>query len=170
MDKDAFISKCIQEELSKLEFDCDSKSISHLEKLPFQTESLFKDDCNDEKISFSYDDNAEAWPVIGVALLSGKGTNKRPLHSAPKRAKKYSKKQKKAHTAQKGEHALIGGFTADELEEESSILECMLGNKLKLEFSYDPNLISKLEMFPFETCLFNDDSKNDGCTRTPTTL
>jgi hypothetical protein len=66
---------------------------------------------------------------------------------------------------------MIGGFTADELDEEASILKCMLGNKLKLEFGYDTKLISKLEMFPFETeCVFNDDSNNDWWTRTPTTL
>jgi hypothetical protein len=106
-----------------------------------------------------------------VTLLSGKGTNKRPRRSAPKRATKCSKKQKQPPTAQKGEHALIGGLTADELDEEASILKCMLGNKLKLEFSYDPKLITKLEMFPFETeSGFSDDSNNDWWTRTPTTL
>jgi hypothetical protein len=170
MDKDAFISKCILKEVTKHEFDCDPKSISHIEKLPFETESLFKDDSNDDKISFSWDDNAEAWSATEVSFLSGKCTNKRPLRSAAKRAKKCSKKQKQAHTAKKGEHALIGGFTADDLHEEASIWECMLGNKLKLEFSYDPKLIRKLEMFPFETGLFNDDSNNDWWTRTPTTL
>jgi hypothetical protein len=168
MDKDAFISKSMVEDKWKLEFDCDPKLISHLEKLPFDMESLFTYDSNDDKISFSWDNNAEAWPATEVTLLSGKGTNKRP-RSTPKRAKKCSKKQKQAHTAQKGVHALIGGFTADELDEEASVLKCMLGDKLKLEFNYYPKFISQLEKFPFEMeSVFNDDSNNDWWTRIPT--
>jgi hypothetical protein len=170
---DDFISKCILEEESKLEFDGNLKWISQLEKFLFETsetESLFKDDSNDDKISSSCDDSAEAQPAPEAALPSGKGTNKRSRRSAPKRAKKCSsRKRKRAPTAQKDEHTLIGGFSADELDEDASILKCMLEDKSKLEFNCDPKSISQLEKFPFEMeSLFKDRSNDDWWTRIPT--
>jgi hypothetical protein len=155
---------------SKLKSNCNPKFTSQLEKLPSETESLFKDDSNGDKISFSCDDGAEAQPATEAALPSVKGANKRPRRSAPKRAKKCgSRKRKRAPTAQKGEHALIGGFDADELDEDTSILKDMVEGKQKLEFSCDPKSISQFEKSPFETeSLFNDDSNNDWWTRIPT--
>jgi hypothetical protein len=76
------------------------------------------------------------------ALPSGEGANTTSRRSAPKQAKKCSSKQKRGPTAQNGEHALLRGFAADELDEDASILKCMLEDKSKLEFDCDPKSIS----------------------------
>jgi hypothetical protein len=103
------------------------------------------------EISLSCDNNAEAQPATEAALPTGEGANKRSHSSTLKQAKQCSKKQKRAPTAKKGEHALLGGFAIDRLDEDASILKCMLEDKSKLEFDCDPKSISQLEKFPFET-------------------
>ncbi|PNE09420.1 hypothetical protein B7P43_G17511 [Cryptotermes secundus] len=173
MDKDAFISKCMLKDESKLEFDCNPKSISQLETLPFETESLLKNDSNDDKVSFSYDDSAKAQLTTEAALPSDNGSNKKSHSSAQKQVKKCSRKRKRkrkrAPTVQKGEHALIGGFAADEIDEDASILKWMVEDKLKLEYNCNHISIRQFEKCPSETeSLFKDDSNNDWWARIPT--
>jgi hypothetical protein len=167
MDEEASVSKCMLEDKSIFKFNADLKSISHLEKFPFetsQTGSLFKDYSNDDRISFSCDNNAEAQLPTEAASPLGKGSNKGSSHSSPKRRKKYSKKQKQGPIAEKVEDALLGDLPADDMDEEASILKCLLEDNSHLAFDYDPEMISQIEKFLFETCetesLFKDDTGN----------
>jgi hypothetical protein len=174
MDKDAFISKYMLEDKLKVQFNGDPKLISQLEESQFAMESLFKYDSSDDKISFSCNNSAGAQPTTDVAIISGKGANKKSCSSTPKQAKKRSysstpkqakncsRKQIQVPIAQKGEHALLGGFPAEEMDKGVFISKCMLEDKSKLEFDCNPKSISQLEKLPFEMeSLFKDDGSDD---------
>jgi hypothetical protein len=97
------------------------------------------------KISYYRDKSAEAQPTREAALTSGKFANKMSRSSAPKKAKKYSKKPKLAPTAQKVENGLLGGFPADKIDKDAFSSKCMLEDESKLTFECDSKSISQLE-------------------------
>jgi hypothetical protein len=96
--------------------------------------------------------------------VTGKDSKKMSPPSAPKQTKKYSKKQKRSPTVQKGEHALLRGLFPDELDGDTFILKCMPEEEWKLGFNCDPKSISEPEKNPSEPSetrtLFKDDSKD----------
>jgi hypothetical protein len=104
--------------------------------------SIFNQDPEKRQgITFSCD-NTAAQPATGAALQCS---------SSAKPGKEFSKKLKQGPTAENVEDALLGGFPADEMDEEASSFKCLLEDRAQLEFDCNPEPISQLENIPFET-------------------